>query len=85
MWALPQAMSGKGRISPKRPRDRLSSWLRRRDVRTDDAVHRLGKCLPAEGRWIRRGLDNLCLMTDAFYSYDNSENNRTKRDGGASH
>jgi hypothetical protein len=33
-------MSGKGRISPKRPRDRLSSWLRRRHVRTDDAVHR---------------------------------------------
>jgi hypothetical protein len=31
---------------------------------------------PAEGDWIWRGADNLCLMTDAFYSYDNSENNR---------
>jgi hypothetical protein len=37
--ALPHPMSGKGRISPKLPRDRLSLWLRPRDVRIDDAVH----------------------------------------------
>jgi hypothetical protein len=77
-----------GHCPTKQPRDLLSSWLRRRDVRTDDAVHR-----PREVRRSRQlkavgsdgGPDNPCLMTDAFYSYDNSENSKTKRDVGASH
>jgi hypothetical protein len=83
--ALPHAMSGEERISPKRPRNRLSLWLRPRDVRTDDAVHRpreMSCQLKAVGS--RGGPDNLCLMTDAFYFCDNSENSRPKRDGGAS-
>jgi hypothetical protein len=63
-------------------------WLRPRDVRTDDGVHR-----PREMRRScqRKAVessgdpDSLYLATDAFCSDDNKENNKIKRDGGASH
>ena len=87
-YRVPYAMSGKRRISPERRRDRRSLWLRLRDVRTDDGVRR-----PREMRQFcqRKAVgsggdpDSLYLATDAFCSDDNNENNKTKRDGGASH
>jgi len=39
IWALPWAMNGKGRISPKQPPDRLSLVLRPGDVHSGDAAH----------------------------------------------
>src|SRR5215467_13205429 len=67
---------------------RRSLWLRPRDVRTDDGVHR-----PREMRRScqRKAIgssgdpDRLYLGTDAFCCDDNNENNKIKRDGGASH
>jgi hypothetical protein len=82
------AMNGKGRMSPKGPPDRLSLWLRPRDVRSGDAAHRPREMrrscqLKADG--CRGDPDSLYLATDAFCSCDKNENNKTKLDGGASH
>jgi hypothetical protein len=80
-------MSGKGRISPG---DRAIAYRFGSGRATFVPMMQstdLGKCddLASRSRWIPQRPENLCLMTDAFDSYDNNENNRTKRDGGASH
>jgi hypothetical protein len=63
-------------------------WLRPRDVRSDNGGRRPPEmqrsCQPTE-IGCGGGPDNLCLVTDAFCSCDNSENNKTKRDVGAPH
>jgi hypothetical protein len=87
-YRVPYAMSGKRRISPKRPRDRRSMWLKPRDVRTGDGVHRPPEMrLPCQLKAVgsRGDPDSRYLVTDAFCSDDNNQNNKTKRDGGASH
>ena len=87
-YRVPYAMSGKRRISPKRPRDRRSMWLKPRDVRTDDGVRRPPEMrLPCrlEAVGLSGDPDSLYLVTDAFCFDDSNENNKTKRDGGASH
>jgi hypothetical protein len=87
-YGLLYAMSGKGRISPKRPRDRRSLWLRPRDVGTDDGVHRpreMRRSCQLKAVGCRGDPDSLYLVTDAFCSDDSNENNKTKRDGGACH
>jgi len=74
-------------VERERPRDRLSLWLRPRDVHTVMQSTDFGKSddLAMKAVGSGGGPDNPCLMTDVFYSYDNSENNKTKRDGDASH
>jgi hypothetical protein len=87
-YGLPYAMGGKGRISPERRRDRRSLWLRPRDVRTDDGVRRpreMRRSCQRKAVGSSGDPDSLYLATDAFCSDDNNENNKTKRDGGASH
>jgi hypothetical protein len=67
---------------------RRSLWLRLRDVRTDDGVHRPREMRRSCQRKAVRSSgdpDSLYLGTDAFCSDDNNENNKIKRDGGASH
>jgi hypothetical protein len=73
-------MSGNGRISAKRPRDRRSLRLRPRDVRTDDGVHRPREMrrscqLKAVGSSV--DLDSLYLATDAFCSDDTTKQPNT--------
>jgi hypothetical protein len=88
-YGLPYAISGKGGISPKRPREStITGWLRPRDVRTDDGVHRpreMRRSCQLKAVESSEAPDSLYLVTDAFCSGDNNENNKTKRDGGASH
>jgi hypothetical protein len=74
------AMNGKGRMSPKGPPDRLSLWLRPRDVRTGDAAHRPREMrrscqLKADG--CRGDPDSLYLATDAFCSCDTTNQPNT--------
>ena len=63
-------------------------WLRPRDVRTDDGVHRpreMRRSCQRKAVGSSGDPDSLYLATDAFCSDDNNENNKTKPDGGASH
>jgi hypothetical protein len=68
--------------------DRSSPWLRPRGVRSDDAAHRpreKRQSCPLKAVGCGGDLDNPCVVTDASGFRDNSENNKTKRDAGASH
>ena len=87
-YALLYARSGKGRISPKRPRDRRLLWLRSRNVGTDDGVHRpreMRRSCQLKAVGCRGDPDSLYLVADAFCSDDSNENNKTEREGGACH
>jgi hypothetical protein len=62
--------------------------LRLRDVRTDDGVHRpreMRRSCQRKAVGSSGDPDSLYLGTDAFCCDDNNENNKIKRDGGASH
>src|SRR5215469_12649531 len=73
-------MSGKRRISPKRPRDRRSWRLKPRDVRTDDGVHRPPEMrLPCQLKAVGSSgdPDSLYLVTNAFCSDDTTKQPNT--------
>jgi hypothetical protein len=67
---------------------RLSLWLRPRDVRSGDVAHRpreMRRSCQLKAAGCGGNPDSLYVVTDAFCSCDNNENNKTKLDGGASH
>ena len=85
-YGLPDAMSGKRRISRTDGAIRRSLWLKPRDVRTDDGVHR-----PREMRQScqrnpvgsSEDPDSLYLATDAFCSGDTANANESESLGDA--
>src|ERR1700752_2749675 len=69
-------MGGKGRISSERRRDRRPLWLRPRDVRTDDGVHRpreMRRSCQRKAVGSSGDPDSLYLATDAFCSDDTTK------------